>query len=417
MHQKTYNISRLNIIISSILILSFILKIIYATQKYLFTSYSDNLNDYSYSEFLINFQGGFVRRGLSGEILYQIYNLVNYPLVPTITIISYAAFFAVVIFFCYKFHQRKYCWWILLSPLILNFTTHIVRKDFLLFVLFIGILYLLQDQRLSIVKSISACVLTIIALFLHEAFIFWGVPIYALLLLSEKGNKPLNYLLILSPLATFIVILLNKGTLETASAVIDSWNSLLPGTPLIETYDNSIGAIGWDTTDALIFHLRTNAEGDGYVLIPIYLVASYYMLTNYLYVFNTKYDKIENTRLTLSILYILEILCLIPMFTILSCDTGRVFQYASIASFGTFLIIPHGKIISCFPKRCLAFVRKINSTLIRYLSPSKGLITLMLLFIGISPSHFSLGTCWRESVLGSIFTIFAKVIKIICSVQ
>ena len=49
-----------------------------------------------YSDWLINYQGGFVRRGLAGEVLFQFYNLLKIPLdslVLTLIIFLYSVFY------------------------------------------------------------------------------------------------------------------------------------------------------------------------------------------------------------------------------------------------------------------------------------------------------------------------------------
>ena len=48
-----------------------------------------------YSDWLINYQGGFVRRGLAGEVLFQFYNLLKIPLdslVLTLIIFLYSVY-------------------------------------------------------------------------------------------------------------------------------------------------------------------------------------------------------------------------------------------------------------------------------------------------------------------------------------
>ena len=45
-----------------------------------FTFFVIEKSPFQYSDWLINYQGGFVRRGLPGEIFYQLYKLTNIPL-------------------------------------------------------------------------------------------------------------------------------------------------------------------------------------------------------------------------------------------------------------------------------------------------------------------------------------------------
>lgn len=378
---------------------------------------TNNLNNYNYSEFLINFQGGFVRRGLLGEFLYQTYKIADIPISQTILILSLIFFLFVLYFFFRKFRERNYCWWILLSPLVLGMSTHMVRKDYILYTILIGTLYLLRKLDSRFVYRLIACFLIIFGLFLHEAFIFFGFPIYALMLCSDKKYKLVNILLIALPICIFLLLCAYKGTQDTAHAIVDSWNSLLPNSPLRYESNNSIGAIGWDSFKTFIAHLRDNIEvknrSQGVILLPLYILAAYYLITNSIGTFraNKAESDSDSLRLVLSLLYSFAIICLIPMFTILSCDTGRVFQYASIVTFGTFLIIPKESILNIFPTWYKRVISQFNTKVNNFLPPSRGLLIILLLFIGVAPAHFSLQNCWLSSVIGQLWTGFYYFIK------
>lgn len=394
--------ARLDVLVSFCLILAFLFRIYQTTSGYLLNS--NLLNGYECTEFLINFQGGFVRRGLLGEGLYQLYSVTNFPIVTALTIFCYLIFAFVVIFFFRQFYKKQYSWWLLLSPVFLGFTCYIVRKDYLLYALLIGILYLLRNTSPKVVKRLLACALMVFGLFLHEAFIFWGFPIYALLLFSCGKGKALNLLFLCLPMVAFVVLSVYKGSAEVADAIVNSWNSLLPGDPLAHVENNSIGALGWGSKDAFMMHLTKNLSVSdgcyGAILLPMYVFGVYYMFTNFLSLFG-KNRVSESGRLAISLLYSLTMICLIPMHTVLSCDNGRVFQYATVATFATFLIIPQEAIISAFPKFYVRFISRFNDAMNRFLPPSKGLLIVLLLFTGMSPCYFTLTTCWSYSVVGS----------------
>ncbi|MDE7401814.1 MAG: hypothetical protein K2M87_00170, partial [Muribaculaceae bacterium] len=369
-----------------------------------------------YSEFLINYQGGFVRRGLIGEVLYQFYSFSAYPIIPVISCISYVAFFFVIIYFFHKFRKYNYSWWILLSPLFLGYTNDIVRKDYLLYCVLIGIITLLRYSDTGIIKRIFACVLITFGLFMHEAFIFWGFPIYALILNAKQYHKILNWILICIPLIQFGVLCLFKGTPEIAQHIADSWNSVNPGKALYSGMPSAIGAIGWNAQDTFIMHLKYNfavAEGGyGFILLPMIILAAYYMFTNFFFVFdkNPRHNTFDD-KLALSLLYSLLVICMIPMFTVLSCDTGRNMQYLSVGTFAAFVIIPNKSIISSFPIWYKMGIIKINNYLDRILQPRRGVLIFMLLLLAISPYHLKFSTCWEQSVVGTLFSYIFKCVE------
>lgn len=405
----------LNLFVGICLIVTFIIRFCRTCEYYYTTT---NLFDtFEYSEFLINFQGGFVRRGLLGEILYQVYSLFSNPAISIISLISiicFTAFFLVLIFFLYKFYKHKYCWWILFSPLFLGFTYYIVRKDYILYCVLIGTLYLLRNVRPSTTIRLFAGMLITLGLFFHEAFIFWGFPIYALLLLSKPHHKLLRWALIIIPLLVVILFSFFKGSPEVSNQIVESWSSIIQGNALKNIDDNSIGALSWDTLNTFLFHLKKNVNsaqgGYGIVVLPLFLLAGYYMFSNFLFVFSKRSESDKNGKFAISLVYSLLIICMIPMFTILSCDTGRNFQYISVATFATFLIIPNNDIIKAFPNWYKVLIQKFNGRIDSILPPNKGLLIIMLLFIGISPDFFSFLSCWDYSIVGTITNLIIKFI-------
>lgn len=401
---KQTNNTTVNIVVSLSLILSFIANLWVSIVYY--AHMKSPCNSYGYSEFLINFQGGFVRRGLLGEILYKIHLFIPVPIITTITVIIIIAFLFTLSFFIYQFNKQKYCWWIIFSPLFLGMTYFFIRKDYLLYALLIGCLYILRNASDSINKRIFAFLLLTFGLFIHEAFIFFGFPIYALLLFSLKNHRYTNYTLIVLPIIIFLVLCKFKGSTDTAISIVNSWNNVLPDSPLIYTKYNSIGALGWETISTFIYHIKLNTSpgGWGLIFIPLVIFAAYYMFTNCFLVFNqhSKIDKNTN-RLCVSLLYSISIVCLLPMFTVLSCDLGRVFQYSAVATFAAFLILPNNMIIDIFPKWYRHYIEYFNYNFNRFLPPSKGLLLVLLFLLGMVPFHFSLQRYWDHTILGELF--------------
>lgn len=407
-----------NTIIGIILIVSFLLKMILFDSNVM----NGGLNSYEYSEFLINYQGGFVRRGLIGEILYRIYLSHPFHVKGILLSVCCLIYLWNCLFFYRRFKKYDLCWWLLLSPLFLNFTTYIVRKDYLLYALLIAIVFLLRPSSRDILNKSIACLLVLISLLIHEAFLFWGVVLYAIVLLTDNRHKVLNYSFIAIPLIAVAIISHFKGSTEVAHTIVSSWNSIIPGSPLKHITYNSIGAIGWDTSQTCLMHLKYNislsTHGGGIVLIPLMLIAAYYLFTNYMVYFN-KGTVVERNagRMGISLLFPVFCVSLIPMFTVLSCDTGRVFQYATITTFIAFLILPRQNILRMFPEWYKTAIGRFNNVLDRRFPATKSSLTFMLLVLAVSPCYFSLNESWNASIIGSIISnclsICVKMAKII----
>ncbi|MDE6297041.1 MAG: hypothetical protein K2L89_04265 [Muribaculaceae bacterium] len=362
------------------------------------------LQSFNMSEFLINYQGGFVRRGLFGEGLYHLYTLLGFPLRPTIMVFSLTVYLLVLGFFIYQFREHKYCWWLILSPLFMGMQEFIIRKDYLLYAVLIGILYLLRKE--ASLRNVLACLILVISIMVHEAFFLWCIPIYTLLLWSEKRKRVLNFFLIVIPVFAFLLMSYFKGSPAVADAINDSWNAIVPGQPLLYDGQSSIGALGWNTLETFKWHLSVNAGegGAGVVLVPLIVLGAYYLFTNFMYAFRkASEEEKRKSRLALSLVYSVTFIFLIPMFTFLSCDVGRVMQYLVVVTISSFLIIPSDRLISIFPTWYVNGIKRVNSHLISFLPPNKGVLILLLLFLSIRGCMFSVLSCWTCSVVGTLW--------------
>lgn len=405
---------RLNFFIGLCLLLSFIIKLINYSKLNLAGLL--DLDSYDYTEFLINFQGGFVRRGLIGELLYQLYSWIPFPLRETISIVCYAAFFYVLIFFFRQFKKHGYCWWLIFSPLFLNMPIFVIRKDFILYVILIGIIYLLRNAEHVKILNFIAFLLLILSLFIHEAFVFWGFPIYVLLILSNCKSRIQNMIYVITPVVIFLILCHFKGSMDVARSIVDSWNGILQDSILSYKNNNSIGALGWNAKETFLMHLKVNLDGiNGYCglgVLPLIAISSYYMFSNFIFVFKREISAHDQeSKLTISLLYSLSLLCLIPMFTFLSCDTSRVFQYASVATFSTFLIIPNSTIINIFPKWYCRVISGFNNSINNLLPPSKGLMVILLFIIGVGMCGCGLYSNWNGSIIGTLTGFCIQIVR------
>ena len=367
------------------------------------------LEDYHVSEFLINFQGGFVRRGLLGETILGFCNLTGLPLtfiVYPICIISYALVF---FFFLKKFYQRGIFWWLAFSPFLCGYAACIVRKDFLLFVILIASFYILRKGWSSI-NIIGVTLLLGLGIFIHEAFIFYGSPVFGLMILANKRNRLLGILCCCILIGLFLINCHYKGTPETVAAIASSWipyvSDAINGAP-----DRSaIGAIGWDATVALKNHFLRNFLSQsmgfltGYVRVILYILI-YYFVTNAPFVLRSvQSGDFEKDRTNISALFLLFSVCLSPMFICLSCDWARLYQYVIISSLAAYLIFSSDEIARLFPRKMMAVISSMNASICRCIVPTKWLMVALLLVLAECPYDFYPDMIIRTSIIGEILT-------------
>ena len=92
-----------------------------------------------------------------------------------------------------------------------GYVDSVIRKDFLLLWLFVGILMLLKEENPNIWRRLAAGITIVFCLFMHEAFIFFGAPL-VLLLLADGRHKLLFILITLSVISVFILMCLYNGS-------------------------------------------------------------------------------------------------------------------------------------------------------------------------------------------------------------
>lgn len=388
------------------MILSVLFKL-YIPITYIFTPLS--IETFGYSDFLINFSGGFVRRGLLGEILHWISSTTGANPKHIITLICVIAYVGVTWVFFRLLKRKGYCWWILLSPLLCGLVYFVIRKDYTLYLILIGVCYLLRNGNPAPWQRLSAFVLSAMGLMLHEAFIFWGLPMIALILLNERKHRFINVGFIVFMLALFGLLCIYKGSPSIASAITESWKPFAPEFH----HGQSIDALAWQLKDTALFHLWKNL-GAGYfgmVYWPLCFIVVYYFITFFFSAFQPAGSRFgHEERTNLSCTFLFTSICMLPMFAFLSCDYGRLFQYITIASFAIFFIIHRNVQERLFPCKIKNVIARFNSIFESLLPPSKGLLAVLLLTIGISPFCYDIYFSMVQSPLGVFGQVFIKIL-------
>lgn len=372
------------------------------------------------SEFLVNYQGGFVRRGLLGEILYRIslwLSLDSTSIFYIINSISIICFLGVVAFFSFQFIKKHYNWWIL--PL--NFflaTGWIIRKDYLMILMLIAIVYAYTHIRRTLPKIILVVLLEIMLILIHEVFFFFGTLFIIMLFLRDyrlsikKGERMCLVVLLFM---VFFLVSFYKGNDVAAHIIADSWAPLLSEN--INPYSGTIKSLAWETLSTFKFHVRVNfielSNGFmGLIVRPIILFLIYYLATRILFVFRTPSSELQkNDKNLLSSILSFQFIMLIPMFTILSCDAGRIVLYWLSSSFIFFLLVPRDVLKGIFPEWFSRTVNKINQGIDRFLPPTKGFIALLIVFLTITPVGFHIDWAMSRSVFGVVGTFVSDVLR------
>lgn len=200
-------------------------------------------NDYNWGELFINYQGGFVRRGLVGEFLFIIN---DYIPVRIFALIFFSIVFYYFLYICYKKLSTVFdgitTAFLFITPTLFLFHVRdpeaFMRKDLLVEII---LLFMMErcatflkndDVRWSLVPLTAFfCGLYAVAFLIHEMTLFY-LPLPALLLgaaYARRGKLPV-WLGLMSALVIFSLLTAfwSSGSTAAREAICASWQHDYP---------------------------------------------------------------------------------------------------------------------------------------------------------------------------------------------
>ncbi len=252
-------------------------------------------------EWLISYAGGFVRRGLPGEIIHFISSELSVSPILIVWFFSITALIclaALLFYFCKDLFKKYF----LLSQLIILAPIsedYFVRKDSLIVLLYglsllaIKLFYKKKLGELSYILSVNF--FSIIAILSHESYGIWGLPslifIFYLIQRSKKRNlitSIFKALLNLFPsLLFFLLCWIFKGSVNQSLSIHESWqllSAILPSSGALNDLEpkGAIAAIGFEASRVYSFSLLTKFNlfvfwHPGMWLLSIFLVMKFFI--------------------------------------------------------------------------------------------------------------------------------------------
>lgn len=362
---------------------------------------------FTLSEFTINYEGGFVRRGLLGQLIYQACSLTGCNPLILIAIICGASFTFVLGFIIRQFIRYDICWWILPTSYIFSSAyICVIRKDFMVISLFILALHLYQRNNWKPwIRLMSLSLLVTIMILIYEAIGFLTLPIVALLVLNDRSYRaplPMRWIALLVPVVAMLACSLCHGDAATASAIHQSWlpweGQMIPG----EYHSLSLWALSWTVADSLQFNesILLGTHLFGWLPKLLYRIASLALI---LYI-GCRYMKVMSRHADtgFSAIFVIIFLCMTPLWLGLSCDYGRLSMQLFIVVFVTYRYLPR----SITPQWITSPISRINAVIDRIIPSHPATITLLLLFTGLAPTFFFFNNLWRFSAIGELIQFF-----------
>ena len=145
---------------------------------YLFLKTNLYPRDYTYTEWFINYEGGFVKRGLGGQIALEISNLVQLNLKLSILLVQ-ALGYLIFFYFFYKLirgiHLNFFWYLIIFSPLLLMYPIFeleaLGRKDIFVISCFLIFTFIKQNTKKLVI--INFFIFFLLSSLIHEITIFY----------------------------------------------------------------------------------------------------------------------------------------------------------------------------------------------------------------------------------------------------
>ena len=385
--------------------------------------------NWTFQDWIINYEGGFVRRGLSGEFILYLSKLIfgnNIQLYFGVPI--NLTYFYLLSLFCLIFYGLLYkllknidlnfeTFFIILSPLSLSFfvynTGAIGRKEILLFIIFFSFIYLikfLKKKENSIFFILFSFPLIIL---IHEGMIFFSSIFLILYFLSIKPKKLkfsiiCIYCFLFLCFLTFITTAIYKGNTSQVEAICINLNYV--------KNCNSLSAIGMlSDVHTLSFEIKVlwaRILKDKYLLYyPLCAILGFYPLYRYSarYYFNI-IIKSKKIKVNFSILFIILFINSLPLY-IFTHDWGRWLNITYILLMITFYYLKDAEILVTSNKDKFYLIFQEPDYI------KKFILTLVLLFysIGMHISYFGGYGNWinNYSMMDDKLKFYLKVIKTI----
>ena len=214
-------------------------------------------SSYMIGDWLINYSGGFVRRGLVGTLVLAVSHATHVPLRWVVFAIQAVAF---VVFLVCVYRLSKGLRWtflmtaIVLSPATLAFTVLEsyagIRKEMLLFAaLALVIWVILSGQWSDWMLSLLLSVIVVVLVLTHEALVV-GMPYLAAAVLIQTGNVRRTVKICVAPLilgvSALIAVMLHPGNHAITVAVCNSvGGTFVPSSSPSDWSNMCSGAIQW----------------------------------------------------------------------------------------------------------------------------------------------------------------------------
>jgi len=227
-----------------------------ATIEQFYKSLSWGHDNWCMTECLINYAGGFVRRGLPGELALSVSSISGTPPNIIVVITCLLLLAGLILFYCRK-ATKKLPAFLIASPIVLGIPAYndfLVRKDTLCIAILILCLIIEKTKHSIVLKNILINLLGIAAILSHEGFIFYGFLSIIAFRYFQSEKKLLSTIVSFSPMIlAFCVSSIYHGNELTAVAINKSlvtvWHNIDPSDKDINVPSCAITSLKYSLTN------------------------------------------------------------------------------------------------------------------------------------------------------------------------
>lgn len=295
--------------------------------------YIPDYETYEISDWMINYEGGFVRRGLIGQCLLWANHIHSFDIRYAIVLIE-AFFYVLFLYLIFKIFN-KYKWSLLgaMFPIVCSTTSLTVyRRDFMMLCL----CYLsyklffryLKDNRIN--SLIISIMIMSVSITIYEPIFFVMVPVLVLQYWNKKKNIINTLFIFLIPILCMVLSCIFRGT---DNQVNDIWQSWLPYlSQYVDIQNENIGFaiqfLGLTNQEVFSLHyectFRDNMPLWTIITLIIVFSLAYFLCTYVPSVYREGKRLCENIdKYEISKILLFQLFIQLPIFTLLSCDYGR----------------------------------------------------------------------------------------------
>lgn len=215
-----------------------------------------DINPWSFTELLINYEGGFVRRGFIGNIIFQLDgDGILFDTLYFVVFINFVIFISLILLnlrtSSLNYFQKLLFHISIFAPFnITLFGNFYSRKEMFLINFYLLSLLIYKTNRKNLFLY-SSFLFGVLALLIHEGVaLFIVLPFYIFLLKKKNIKQRTINLFNFSMFALFMILVLYKGNTQIVSQI---WSSLSSeDIVLINNLNpNAITALGWGVLEAL----------------------------------------------------------------------------------------------------------------------------------------------------------------------